>query len=118
MTAARSGIHLTNADAAKIKGMIARGDRQHDIAAYFGVNGGRIGEISKGHTFSGVAMQSIDLPPPGPYLTPVAMAAMRAKLLRAKDALTKALPSAGPSASDVQAALSEVESSLIDLKKK
>jgi hypothetical protein len=28
--------------------MLARGDRQHDIALYFGVNGGRIGEIATG----------------------------------------------------------------------
>jgi hypothetical protein len=28
--------------------MLARGDRQHDIASYFGVNGGRIGEIATG----------------------------------------------------------------------
>ena len=35
-----SGIHLTDQDAAIVKGMLARGDRQHDIAAWFGVNGG------------------------------------------------------------------------------
>jgi hypothetical protein len=35
-----SGITLSVADAALIKGMLRRGDRQHDIAAWFGVNGG------------------------------------------------------------------------------
>lgn len=65
-----SGITLTDSDASIAKGMIARGDRQHDIAAWFGVNGGRIGDISTGAKFSSVAAASLDrLPPPGPYLT-------------------------------------------------
>jgi hypothetical protein len=52
------------------KGMLARGDRQHDIAAWFGVNGGRIADISTGKKFSEVpAAPSQKLPPPGPYLT-------------------------------------------------
>jgi hypothetical protein len=50
--------------------MILRGDRQHDIAAWFGVNGGRIGFISTGKKFPNVAAEAADkLPPPGPYLT-------------------------------------------------
>ena len=65
-----SGIRLDEDDAALVKGMLARGDRQHDIAAWFGVNGGRIGEISTGAKFPDVkpAEQS-ELPPPGPYLS-------------------------------------------------
>ena len=39
-----SGIRLTEYDAALVKGMLARGDRQHDIAAWFGVNGGAGGQ--------------------------------------------------------------------------
>ena len=46
--ASASGIRLNEGDAAIVKGMIGRGDRQHDIAAWFGVNGGRIGEIASG----------------------------------------------------------------------
>jgi hypothetical protein len=46
-----SGISLTEEDAAVIKGMLMRGDRQHDIAAWFGVNGGRIGEVACGQRF-------------------------------------------------------------------
>lgn len=49
-----SGIHLTALDAAIVKGMLARGDRQHDIAAWFGVNGGRIAEVATGASFSSV----------------------------------------------------------------
>ena len=62
-----SGVTLTADDAAVIKGMIARGDRQHDIAAWFGVNGGRIGEIATGYRFPNVTAITTALPPPGPY---------------------------------------------------
>ena len=67
MRADPSGISLTEADAAIIKGMLARGDRQHDIAAWFGVNGGKIGEISTGAKFGEVEAQENDLPAQGPY---------------------------------------------------
>lgn len=64
-----SGISLTEADAAVAKGMIARGDRQHDIAAWFGVNSGRIAEVASGRSFYWVppAPAESRLPPPGPY---------------------------------------------------
>lgn len=64
-----SGVSLTEADAAVAKGMLARGDRQHDIAAWFGVNGGRIAELASGKLFWWVRPAPIDgkLPPPGPY---------------------------------------------------
>lgn len=65
-----SGIRLSAADAALVKGMRKRGDRQHDIAAFFGVNGGRIAEICTGEKFDWVAAaRESELPPPGPYLT-------------------------------------------------
>jgi hypothetical protein len=61
-------ITLSAADAAKVKAMLARGDRQSDIAAYFSVNGGRISEINTGKTFPSVtAAAPRDVPPPGPY---------------------------------------------------
>ncbi len=63
-----SGLSLTKSDAAIVKGMLLRGDRQHDIAAWFGVNGGRIGEVATGARFGSIAAaQSEKLPPPGPY---------------------------------------------------
>lgn len=50
-----------------------RGDRNHDIAAFFGVNQGRIAEIKDGSRFTEVAAANLeDLPPKGPYLTPKA----------------------------------------------
>ena len=64
-----SGISLSEGDASVVKGMLARGDRQHDIAAWFGVNGGRIGDISTGKKFRDVAVAASNkLPPIGPYL--------------------------------------------------
>jgi hypothetical protein len=47
--------------------MVARGDKDHDIAAWFGVNQGRIAEVKAGEY--GVEAQKTDLPPrgsPGP----------------------------------------------------
>lgn len=64
-----SGISLNEFDAALIKGMLQRGDRQHDVASYFGVDSGRISEIATGRRFADVAAAAPDeLPPSGPYL--------------------------------------------------
>ena len=61
---------LDRNDVVLIKGMLARGDRQSDIAAYFGgVNSGRISEINTGQTWADVkAAAPARLPPPGPYV--------------------------------------------------
>ena len=67
--AQQSGIRLTKEDAAIIKGMLRRGDRQHDIASWFGVNGGRIAEISARRKFADVLIETDNLPPEGPYIT-------------------------------------------------
>lgn len=86
-----SGIYLTEADAAQVKGMLARGDRQHDIASWFGVNGGRIAEVATGATFDWVApAPAYELPPPGPYLSGRAAHAAMAALAEAKTALANA----------------------------
>lgn len=63
-----SGRRLNGSDASLVKGMLLRGDRQHDIAAWFGVNPGRIADIAKGRRFVDVVTaEQSDLPPPGPY---------------------------------------------------
>jgi hypothetical protein len=68
-----SGLALSATDAAVIRGMIERGDRHHDIAAFFGVNQGRIAEIKYGSRFPKIpAAYADELPPKGPYLTPKA----------------------------------------------
>ncbi len=58
---------LTPAMAATVKGMLARGDRQSDIAAYLSINQGRIHEINVGQKFSSVPAAT-ELPEPGPYV--------------------------------------------------
>ena len=85
-----SGIHLTEEDAAIIKGMLLRGDRQHDIAAWFGVNGGRITEIATGKLFEWVEAQTSDLQPRGPYHSGRRSAEMEQALNNALGALSKA----------------------------
>lgn len=61
------------AQAAIIKGMLRRGDRQQDIVAWFGgaINPGRVSEIRTGRKFVEVAPASeSELPPRGPYKAP------------------------------------------------
>ncbi len=67
--------------AAQIKGMLERGDRQSDIAAYFSINQGRIYEISSGQRFANVIAASPEsLPPAGPYLVVTKVSHERALL--------------------------------------
>jgi hypothetical protein len=60
--------HLGVSEAAVVKGMLARGDKQQWIVAWFGgrINPGRIAEINTGARFPEV-MEATDLPPRGPY---------------------------------------------------
>jgi hypothetical protein len=90
MRALPSGNNLTTQDAAVIKAMLARGDRQHDIAAWFGVNGGRIAEISTGQRFSWVKAADGTLPPPGPYMNARQAAEAQAALVEVRAALAAA----------------------------
>jgi hypothetical protein len=56
---------MTAEQAAITKGLLARGEKQHDVAAFFGVNGGRIAEIAKGKKFAEVPQAAKkDLPSP------------------------------------------------------
>lgn len=79
MTRATSaGIALCESDARIAKGMLERGDRQSDIAAYFGINGGRVAEVAKRVTFWWVQPAPLDqLPPPGPYVVRELLASVR-----------------------------------------
>jgi hypothetical protein len=57
---------LTKQDATVIMGMLARGDKNQDIAAWFGENPARIVEVEKGETFGIVpAAPANALPPKG-----------------------------------------------------
>jgi hypothetical protein len=71
--------------------MLKRGDKQHDIAAHFGVNGGRISEIAKGEKFgSAKPVLESNLPPSGPHLTGKSAHAALSALSLAKEAILKA----------------------------
>lgn len=84
-----SGITLGYRETCVVKGMLARGDRQHDIASYFGVNGGRIAEIATGDNAypNAQATPEADLPPPGPYMTKFAVQGVIDTLNEAIEAL-------------------------------
>jgi uncharacterized protein YjbI with pentapeptide repeats len=58
-----SGRRLSPGQAGAVKGMLLRGDRQHDIAGWFGVNPGRIAEVKDGHLYP-------DVPPAPPHQLP------------------------------------------------
>ena len=100
-----SGISLGHRETRIVKGMLARGDRQHDIASYFGVNGGRIGEIATGDNAYPNAQPApeAELPPPGPYMTKFAVQSVIDTLNEALAALD--LADAETELADVKAAL-------------
>lgn len=60
-----SGYSLYKEDARVVLGMVARGDRDHDIAAWFGVNQGRIAEVKNGDFGQLEAASAHALPPSG-----------------------------------------------------
>lgn len=60
---------FTKEQAAIVKGMLARGDKQHDIAAYFGENSGRVIDVKFGDKYADVVATPMDKLPP-PYRAP------------------------------------------------
>jgi hypothetical protein len=63
--APRSGITVQGGDVPVILGMVGRGDRRHDVAAWFGLNQGRIKEVENGdHGIPSLA-PATNLPPSG-----------------------------------------------------
>jgi hypothetical protein len=61
-----SGRRVKPTDVPIIIGMIARGDRHHDIAAWFGFNQGRIADAQDGKYGPPQTSPGIALPPKGP----------------------------------------------------
>jgi hypothetical protein len=58
---------LSHKDATIVMGMLARGDKNQDICAWFGENPARIVEVENGQAFGEVAAAPAgDLPPKGP----------------------------------------------------
>lgn len=95
---------LTNKEASVVLGMAARGDSEHDIAAWFGVNQGRIAEI-KGGAYGGITAA------PANMLPPKGSPGLKGRKLRGYvgDAL-KALES--PGGVDVAAAIKELRAAI------
>jgi hypothetical protein len=85
-------VALNDQEIAIVKGMIARGDRQHDIAAYFGENGGRIGEINTGKRGELVdAAPPHQLPPAGPYMAGRSALRARETLIALRELIDEAI---------------------------
>ena len=100
-----SGQRLSEADASIVKGMADRGDRHHDIAAWFGVNQGRIAEVLAGEKHSNAPIASRDrLPPPGPYSSGQAAHKAVKALEEAKSALENAVKDIDQALKDVRKA--------------
>jgi hypothetical protein len=84
----------TAEEAAVIKGMLGRGDKQQWIVAWFGgqFNPGRIVEINAGKVHSGVkAVSREKLPPIGPYVGAVGVQRALAALGPVKAAIDRAV---------------------------
>lgn len=96
-----SGYVLRLSDVPIIMGMVARDDRDHDIAAWFGVNQGRIAEAKEGHFGMAPAAPAGDLPPKGPP---------GIKGRRLREAVQRALDAADP-APILRAACAEYDQS-------
>jgi hypothetical protein len=88
---------LTNKEASIVLGMAARGDSEHDIASYFGVNQGRIAEIKRGDYGSIPTAPANELPPKGNYgtkgrrLRAYAGDALKVLLAKGPDGVTEAI---------------------------
>ncbi|PCK83631.1 hypothetical protein CPT32_28325 [Rhizobium sophoriradicis] len=60
---------FSNKEASIVLGMVARGDKRHDIAAWYGENQARVAEVEQGQYGNLAAAPSVELPPrgaPGP----------------------------------------------------
>jgi hypothetical protein len=66
MTARKSGFRIGKTELPIVLGMVARNDRRHDIAAWFGVNQGRIKDAQDGRYGIVEPAPAEQLPPPGP----------------------------------------------------
>jgi hypothetical protein len=96
---------LSKKDASIVLGMLARGDKNQDIAAWFGENPARIDEVQKGE-YGAVAASAAELPPKGAV-------GLKAKKLRAY--ATEALQAL--QAGDTAFAIRELEQGLAQFDK-
>lgn len=104
---------ITPEIAALIKGMLARGDDNSNIAAWFLVNQGRISEIATGKRFAEVAAAPVDeLPPPPPYASPHELWKVSNALFAARVAVEWTLENIPPKLQLVLNALRDAEGRL------
>lgn len=97
---------FSNKEASIVLGMVARGDKRHDIAAWYGENQARVAEVEQGQYGNLVAASGADLPPkgaPGPKGR-----RLRSKATKAVDALENG---------DAAAALQILKDALADFAK-
>lgn len=83
----RSGITVHSGDVPMIIAMVDRGDRRHDIAAWFGLNQGRIAEVEDGQHGPATLKSGLDLPPsgsPGPKARALRASATKLRMLLAE----------------------------------
>src|SRR5215471_7791509 len=86
--ARRSGIVVTTEMVPIILGMVQRGDRNHDISAWLGLNQGRIAEVKNGDYGNPAPAPEDELPPsgsPGPKALALRDAATRVRRLLRHD---------------------------------
>lgn len=82
---------LNEEQASLVKGLLARGDKQHDIASFFGENAGRIADIATGKKFPEVqAAPRKDLPTVSALMSGFAVHAAREALRRARTGIDAA----------------------------
>jgi hypothetical protein len=114
MRAAPSGNTLSYRDTQVVKGMLLQGDRQHDIAAFFGINAGRIAEVSTGDCAypNAPPTPEPDLPPPGPYLSKFALQSVIDTVNEAIEAIE--LAEQEEEVADVKAALVLAKETLVN----
>lgn len=83
------------------KGMLARGDRQSDIAAYFQFNQGRLWEIRQAAKYRHIVPAEVGLlPEPGPYVVVAKVRHERATI--AEGTLTRILSVLAQAAAEVK----------------
>ncbi|MGO8420962.1 hypothetical protein ACC807_15330 [Rhizobium ruizarguesonis] len=56
---------FSNKEASVVLGMVARGDKRHDIAAWYGENQARVAEVEQGQYGNVTAAPAAELPPKG-----------------------------------------------------
>ncbi len=106
MSAPASGRRVRQQDLPIIFGMLLRGDRRHDIAAWFGLNQGRIKEVQDGKYGSAQAAPSSQLFPPG------SPGPRSRELRRVVGDVTRLLVQGGPGS--VQTAIAQLQQAAAD----